>query len=165
MAAALVPAIQNFLACPFGFRLLAYGEFAEHVRRLVHPAALLSSFRPDLAGRLPEAERGVGDHQLRCHVEPAALEIEQQLAPVVRALACAVGKIDGFLAAFRRRADDDEDALLLVFEARFNVDAVRSDVDVAPSRQFALPPPSVLVLPAVLQAADRGHRKSHGILA
>src|ERR1700730_15828963 len=56
--------------------------------------------------------------------------------------------------AFRRRADQHEDALLFVFEACFEMDAVSPDVDVALRRQIALLPGGVLVEPAVLQAAD-----------
>ncbi len=99
------------------------------------------------------------------HLEPAPLQIEQQIAPVVRALAGAIGEADQFLAAFRRRADQHQDALLFVFEARFEMDAVSPDVDVALRRQIALLPGGVLVKPAVLQAADGGCRQSGSILA
>src|ERR1700676_1922778 len=87
-------------------------------------------------------------------IEPAPLQIEQQIAPVVRALAGAIGKADQFLAAFRRRTDQHEDALLFVFQACFEMDAVGPDVDVALRRQIALLPRGVLVEPAILQAAD-----------
>src|ERR1700680_4613782 len=73
---------------------------------------------------------------------------------LVRALAGAIGEADQFLAALRRRADQHEDALLFVFEACFEMDAVSPDVDVALRRQIALLPGGVLVAPAVLQAAD-----------
>jgi len=52
----------------------------------VHPATLLARFRPDLAGGLPEPERAVSDGKPRRRLEPAPLQIEQQIAPVVRAL-------------------------------------------------------------------------------
>src|SRR6202011_3116353 len=89
----------------FGFWLLALRQLGEHVRGLVHPAALLAGFRPDLTGGLPEPECAIGDDEPRGHVEPAPLQIEQQITPVVRALAGAIGEADQFLAAFRRRAD------------------------------------------------------------
>ena len=41
-------------------------------------------------------------------------------------------KPDQFLAAFRRRADQQQDALLFVFEACLEMDAIGPDVDVAP---------------------------------
>jgi hypothetical protein len=87
-------------------------QLGEHVRGLVHPAALLARFRPDLAGGLPEPERAIGDDEPRRHLEPAPLQLEQQIAPVLRALAGAIGEADQFLAAFRRRADQHQDALL-----------------------------------------------------
>ncbi len=86
-----------------------------------------------------------------CDVEPAPLQIEQQVAPVVRTFPCAIGETDEFLLALRRRADDDEDALLVVFEAGLQVNAVRPDVDVALGREVALVPQRMIVLPAVLQ--------------
>ena len=79
----------------------------------MYPATLLARFRPHLAGRLPESERAVGDHQLGLRVEAAPLEIEQKIAPVVGTFPCAIGESDKLLLAFRRRPDEDEDALLL----------------------------------------------------
>jgi hypothetical protein len=134
-------------------------------RCLVHPATLLARFRPDLAGGLPEPECTIGDGKPRRHVEPAPLQVEQQITPVVRALAGASGEADQFLAAFRRRADQHEDALLFVFKARLEMDAIGPDVDVALRRQIALLPRGVLVEPAVLQAADGGCREPGSILA
>lgn len=71
----------------------------------MHPAALLALFRPDLTGDFPEPERAIGDDELRRHFEPAPLQVEQQIALVLRALAGAIGEADQFLAAFRCRAD------------------------------------------------------------
>ena len=62
--------------------------------------------------------------QLGRNVEPPPLQIEQQLAPVVCALAGTVGEPDQLLAAFRRRTDQNENALFLVFETSFQVNAV-----------------------------------------
>src|SRR5258708_1282597 len=149
----------------FGFRLLALRQLGEHVRGLVHPAALLARFRPDLAGGLPEPECAIGDDEPRGRIEPAPLQIEQQIAPVVRALAGAIGEADQFFAAFRRRTDQHEDALLFVFQAGFEMDAVGPDVDVTLRRQIALLPRGVLVKPTVLQAADGGCRQPGSILA
>src|SRR5207253_8693550 len=99
----------DFLQRAFGLRLLALWQLGEHVGGLVYPAALLARFRPDLTGGLPEPERAIGDDELRGHVEPAPPQIEQQIAPIVRALPGAIGEADQFLAAFRRRADQHED--------------------------------------------------------
>src|SRR4051794_29868254 len=95
----------------------------------------------------------------------ATLTIKQQTAPVMRALAGAIGEADQFLAAFRRRSDQHQDALLFVLEPRLQMDAISPDVDVALGRQIALLPRSVVVKPAVLQSADRGCRQSGSILA
>ena len=121
----------DLLQGTLGFRLLALRQFVQHVRGLVHPAALLARSRPDFAGCLPETERTVCHHQLRRRIEPAPLEIEQPCAPVVSIFPFAIGKSDKLLAAFRRRTNDHEDALLLVFEAGLQMNAVSPDVDVA----------------------------------
>jgi hypothetical protein len=57
--------------------------------------------------------------------------------------------------AFQRRADQHQDALLFVFEARPEMDAIGPDVDIALRRQIAPLLRGVLVEPAVLQAPDR----------
>ncbi len=153
-AAALVSTIQISCNARLAFGCWLFGNLASTIRGLVHPAALLARFRPDLAGRLPEPECAVGDDEPRRHVEPAPLQIEQQIAPDVRALAGAIGEADQFLAAIRRRADQHENALLFVFEARFEMDPISPDVDVALRRQIALPPSGVLVEPAILQGGQ-----------
>jgi hypothetical protein len=145
--------------------MLALRQLGNHVRGLVHPAALLARFRPDLAGSLPEPKRAISDGEPRRHVEPAPLQVKQQIAPVLRALAGAIGEADQFLAAFRRRTYQHEDALLFVFEACLEMDAIGPDVDVALRRQIALLPGGVLVEPAILQAADGGCRQTGSILA
>ena len=86
-AIALVSAIPDLLQRAFGFRLLALRQLGEHVGSLVHPAALLARYRPDLTGSFPEPERAVGNDQPRRHVQPTPLQIKQQVAPIVRALA------------------------------------------------------------------------------
>src|SRR2546423_10310975 len=40
----------------------------------------------------PEPERAIGDGEPRRHVEPAPLHVEQQIAPVLRALASTIGQ-------------------------------------------------------------------------
>ncbi len=117
----------DLLQRAFGFRVLALRQLGKYVGGLVHPAALLARFRPDLTGGLPEPECAIGDDEPRGSIEPAPLQIEQQIAPVVRALAGAIGEADQFLAAFRRRADQHQDALLFVLEAGFEMDAVGPD--------------------------------------
>src|SRR3981189_1281871 len=82
----------DLLQCSFGFRLLAFRQLGEHVRGLVHPATLLARFRPDLTGRLPKPESAIGDDEPRRHVDPAPLEIDAQMAPVLCVLAGTIGE-------------------------------------------------------------------------
>ena len=77
--------------------------------------------------------------------QAASLQVEQQRAPIMRTLAGAVGEADELLLALRRRADDDQDALLLVFQTGLQMDAVGPDVDIALGRQVALGPSGVVV--------------------
>jgi hypothetical protein len=105
---------------------------------------LLTDLGPELADRLPEAERAIGDRDLGRHRQTPALEIEQQGAPVASALARAVDKAEQLLLALRRGADDDQDALRLVLQTRLQVDAVGPDVDVALGK-VALAPSLVFV--------------------
>src|SRR3954452_7954294 len=44
----------DLLQRAFGFRVLALRQLGKYVGGLVHPAALLARFRPDLTGGLPE---------------------------------------------------------------------------------------------------------------
>jgi hypothetical protein len=155
----------DLLQFALGLRLLALRQFDEYVCGLVHPAALLARFRPYFAGGLPEAETAVSDGEFRPHVEPATLQVEQQAAPIVRTFPCAIDKTNQFLLALRRRPDQHEHALLLVLEARFEMDSIRPDVNVAFARKITCLPLRMILLPAILQAADRARRKATRILA
>ena len=135
----------DLLQRTLGLWLLALRQLGEHVRGFVHPAPLRGSLRPHFTGGPPESERAVGDHQLGRAVEPSALEIEQKIAPIMRAFPCAIGESDEFLATLRRRTDDDENALLLIFEPGFQMDAVGPNVDVAPRRKITLLPCGILL--------------------
>src|SRR6266404_3354623 len=106
--------------------------------------------------------------QQRCsrvfgQTSPAAFQ--NPSAPVLCALAGAIGEADQFLAAFRRRADQHQDALLFVFEACLEMDAIGPDVDIALRRQIAPLPRGVFVKPTVLQPADGGCRQPGSIVA
>ena len=144
----------DLLQRALGLRVLALRQLVEDVGGLVHPAALLAGCRPHLAERLPEAERAVGDGKLRRQRQTAALQIEQQITPIVCALARAIGEADQLLPAFRRRADDDQDALRLVLEPGL-ADGCRR-----PRRRRSAWPTDrasatrVLVDPDLLQAGD-----------
>src|SRR5215475_618885 len=77
----------------------------------------------------------------------AALIDERRLGARRSLFAHAVGKAEQLLFALRRRADDDQDALLGVFKTGLQVNAVGPHVDVALGRQIALLPMLVLVEP------------------
>src|SRR5258706_10806897 len=150
-ASLLVSAIQ--ISCSDRLAFGALRQFVEDVGGLMHPAALLACGRPQLAERLPEPKRTVGDGQLGRDDQTSVLQIEQQFTPILRTLACAVGEAEQLLLALRCRADYDQDALFDVFETGLQVNAVGPYVDVALGRQIALPP--VLVL---------GHRQRHSAI-
>src|SRR5437868_9122942 len=84
---------------------------------------------------------------------------------ILRALARAVGKAEQLLPALRRRADDDQDALLGVFKTGLQVNAVGPHIDVVLGRQIALPPVLVLVDPDLLQPSNSRGRQARCILA
>ena len=163
-ASAFVSAIQISCSARLAFGCWLFGSLSRRSRSCApSSAARAFSARPR---RRPSRTRA--RHRRRraaAHVEPAPLQIEQQIAPVVRALARAIGEADQFLLAFRRRADDDEDALRFVLQTRLQMDAVGPDVDVALGRQIALLPRAVLVDPTVLQPRDGGGRQPGSILA
>ena len=126
--------VADFIGSP-GIDFLN-GELAEGAATigLMHPAALLAGGPVDLAERLPEAERAIAGHQFRADAETTPLEIEQHLAPGLFALAVAVGDGDQLLGSVIRGADDNQDALLLLFQAGAKIDAVDPEVDVALGR-------------------------------
>src|SRR5215467_4630268 len=95
----------------------------------------------------------------------AALIDERRLGARRSFFAHAVGKAEQLLFALRRRADDDQDALLGVFKTGLQVNAVGPHVDVALGRQIALLPMLVLVEPDLLQPGDGRSRQTRRILA
>jgi len=133
-------------------RLHGFREMVEHVRDLVHPAALVTRAGKDLVQRLPEPERAVADGQLGRHGEPARLEIDEQLAPALGAFADPDLEAQQFLPPFGRRPDDHQHALGLRLHPGLQVDAVGPDVDVAAGGKVPALPAVVVLLPAGRQA-------------
>src|SRR6478609_4762242 len=74
----------------------------------------------------------IGHRDLGCDGETSVLQVDQQFAPVLRALAGAVveaelrsdGEADQLLPAFRSGADEHENALLLVLQPGLQMDAI-----------------------------------------
>jgi hypothetical protein len=93
-----------------------------------------------------------------------SVQIEQQFTPILRALARTIGKAEQLLPALRRRAEDDQDALLGVFKTP-EVNAVGPHIDVVLGRQVALPPVLVLPDPDLLQPSNSRGRQARCILA
>jgi hypothetical protein len=106
----------DLLQRALGLGVQALRHLVQDIGGFVHPAALLAGCRPHFAERFPEPERAVGDRNLRRRCQAATLQIEQQITPRLCALANAIGEADKLLLAFRRRADDDQDALRLLLE-------------------------------------------------
>ena len=156
---------MGHLQGPLGLGVLALWQLVQHVCRLVHPAALLARFWPHLAERLPEPESAIGGGEFRRDRQATPLQIEQQRAPVMGALARAVGETDQLLPTSRRGADDNEDALRIVLQTRLQMNAVGPDIDVALGGKVALVPALVLVDPDLLQPRDRRGRQARSILA
>ena len=84
--------------------------------------------------------------------------------PVLRAFACTVGETDEFLAALLRRADQHQNALLLVLKPGLQVDAICPYVHVAFRREIARLPCIVLVDPAILETDDGRRRQPRRVL-
>jgi hypothetical protein len=63
-------------------------------------------------------------------MKPKPLQIEQHLGPILRTFARTIGKADEFLATVRHRADPHQNALLLVFDLRLQVDGIGPDLNV-----------------------------------
>jgi hypothetical protein len=131
----------------------------------VDPAALAAGLRPHLLDRLPEAERAVGDRELRRYRKPAPLQVEEQFPPGLGALAHAVNEADQLLLALRRGADDDQQALGIGLKTGLHVDAVGPEVDVALGGEIAPAPAQVLVRPGLLEPSDGRGREPAGVLA
>jgi len=74
---------------------------------------LLARAAEDLAQRRPEPESAIADGQLRSAGEATALQIRQQLAPALRALAIPVGEAENLLAAPFVGPDQDQNALFV----------------------------------------------------
>ena len=80
-----------------------HGEASSSAQLASHPAALLARFgQTKPAAFQPER---AGDGEPRRHIEPAPLQVQQQIAPVLRAVAGAIGKATSSLRPSGRRAD------------------------------------------------------------
>jgi hypothetical protein len=82
----------------------------------VHAAALLACFRPDLTGRPSRTRARHRRWRAAAARQSTPVQVEQQIAPVLRALERAIGEADQFLAvipASRQSAAGNPAASLL----------------------------------------------------
>ena len=100
--------------------------------------------------RLPEAESPVPDRQFRADREATPLQILQEFPPTLSALPEPRLEPQQLLPALRRRPDQHQNALLLVFQPTLKVDPVRPDIDIPSVREIPEPPTLVLRLPCRL---------------
>ena len=149
----------------FGGRLSRLRQLVQDIGCLVDPTALAAGVGKDLLQRLPEAQSAIADGELGTNREPAPAQACQQLTPALGALAHPRLEAHEFLASFRRGADEDQNALLLVLQPTLEIDAIGPHVDVASGRQVAPAPALVLGLPLRLHAADHLRRQARGVLA
>src|SRR2546421_12196076 len=104
-AVALISAIQISCNARLAFGCWLFGSLASTLALLCTQQRCSRVFGQTSPAAFQNPQRAIGDGELRRHVEPAPLQLKQQIAPVVCALASAIGEADQFLAAFRRRAD------------------------------------------------------------
>src|SRR6266403_1949017 len=90
------------------------------------------------------------------------LEVEEQLLPRSCALAHAVGEAEQLLLALRCGANNDQQALRIVFQPGLNMNAVDPEIDVAFGREVALAPAPVLFRPSLLETPYGRGRKPAG---
>src|SRR5215470_20384943 len=113
----------------------------------MNPTALVPGAGKDLLDRLPEAERAVADREVGCDLKTTPPDVDEELAPTLRALPHPGLEADEFLPAFRCGADQHEHAFGRLLHARLQVDSVRPHVHVTPRREVALLPGVVIGLP------------------
>jgi hypothetical protein len=108
-----------------------------------------------LANRLPETERAIADGQLGIERQAASLDVQEQCFPRLFALAEAVSDRNQLLAAIRRGAHQNQDALAIFFQADVEVHAIGPHVHVVLPFQRSLTPLLEFCLPDFFEAGDR----------
>src|ERR1700730_12595927 len=83
---------------------------------IMNPTPLVPGAGKDLIDGLPEAERAVADGKIRRDLEPAPLDVNEQLTPALRALPHPGLEADEFLLALGGGADQHQHA----FGVRFH---------------------------------------------
>src|SRR5215467_15675947 len=71
------------------FRLHRERDLIEYIDSFVQPTSLVTRAGEDLLDRLPKAESAVTNRNFRGHVQPAAFQVDEQLAPALSAFSTA----------------------------------------------------------------------------
>src|SRR3981081_1621794 len=96
-AAALVSAIQISCNARLAFGCGLFGNLASTLAVLCTPQRCSPVFGQTSPAAFQNPSAPSAMTSCGGHVEPAPLQLEQQIAPVVRALAGAIGEVDQFL--------------------------------------------------------------------
>ncbi len=135
--ATLVSAIQISCNARLAFGCWLFGSLASTFAVLCTQQRCSRVFGQTSPAAFQNPSAPSASDEPRRHVEPAPLQIEQQTAPVVRALAGAIGEPTSSLRPSCVAPISTRNALLFVLEVRFEMDAVRPDLNVALRRQIA----------------------------
>src|SRR3984885_1184928 len=123
------------------------GDLVQHVGGLVNPTPLVSGARIDFIDGLPEAERAVAYREVGRDLEPTPLDVDEELAPALRALPHPSLEADELLLALGGGSNKPPRLFGAVFHAPLHVAAVRPTVPVTLRRKVALLPTTVIALP------------------
>src|ERR1700737_2250493 len=85
--------------------------------------------------------------------------------PITAQSRCSSMEADQLLLARRCGANNDQQALRIVFQPGLNMNAVDPEIDVAFGREVALAPARVLFRPSLLETPYGRGRKPAGVLA
>src|SRR5215208_2999854 len=146
-------------------RLHGHRDLVEHVGGLVQPAALMVCARKEFIERLPEAQCPVPDGNPGRDGQAPLLDLNEKLAPALGALTHAGLEADQFFLAFRRGADQHQDALGVILHPGLQVDAIGPDIDVVTGREIPGLPALVLGLPFAGEAGNHRGREVRRVLA
>jgi hypothetical protein len=140
--------------------LKAFGRFVEPVRGVMHPAALLFAFRPDLSKCSPEAQGAISDGQHGWPRRATSSRVAKHREPAFLALPIAVLHRDQLLAAILAHADQNERAEPVVLETDPEVNPISPEVDESSRPDVAFAKRVIFLLPRRGESSDRRGRQS-----
>ena len=158
-----MPERADIVQVRLGLRLHRFWQSVQHIRRLVHPAALDPGLAVNLVQGGPEPHCTITHGKLGRSLQAPAFQVQQQLAPALGAFAKAVDQAQNILVAPLIRADNHQHTLTILIETRREVDAVGPEIQIAPRRQVALGPAFIIVPPIRLQPGDGRGRQARRV--